>query len=278
MKKLCVLLASVCFILSATAQDETEKQDSKDQKNKSDTIRMGNVTIITSKGKRNHDSAHHHNRHGSKPKNVNTSWFTLDLGFNNYTDNTNYSSLDAQQFAPGATKDWFELRPVKSVNVNIWIITQRLNLIRHAVNLQYGLGLELNNYHYEEEIRFRENPTSVYLDQIRYRKNKLATDYITIPVMLNFNLTPKSYEHRSIGFSVGVSAGYLYSSRQKYISDETGKEKLKDDFDLRPFKISYVGELKMGPIKLYGSLATESIFEKGLDQTPYTFGIRFSHD
>ena len=37
----------------------------------------------------------------------------------------------------------FKLKTVKSVNVNIWFFMQRLNLIKHYVNLKYGLGLEL---------------------------------------------------------------------------------------------------------------------------------------
>jgi hypothetical protein len=46
---------------------------------------------------------------------------------------------------------------------------------------------------------------------------------------------------------------------------------------LRPFKISYIAELQLGPVKVYGSMATESMFEKGLDQTPFNVGLRFSN-
>jgi len=75
----------------------------------------------------------------------------------------------------------------------------------------------------------------------------------------------------------GISAGYLYSSRQKVITHEDGKQKTHDDFELQPFKISYIAELQLGPVKLYGSLTSKSMFRKGLDQTPYNFGIRLSN-
>ena len=39
-----------------------------------------------------------------------------------------------------ANKDNLKLRTIKSVNVNIWFFMQRLNLIKHVVNLKYGLG------------------------------------------------------------------------------------------------------------------------------------------
>jgi hypothetical protein len=144
------------------------------------------------------------------------------------------------------------------------------------VNLKYGLGVELNNYRFEDPLKFNTNPTQVVLDNVKgYKKDKLAADYVTVPMMLNFNFTP--HRKKNFGFSVGASAGYLYSSRQKTITNEDGKKKEHDDFDLRPWKLSYIGELSLGPVKLYGSYATQSMFEKGLDQTPYNFGLRFSN-
>jgi len=61
----------------------------------------------------------------------------------------------------------------------------------------------------------------------------MAADYVTVPVMINFNFTPNLRE----GFaSRGISAGYLYSSRQKTISGLYGKHKTFDDFDLNPWR------------------------------------------
>ena len=117
----------------------------------------------------------------------------------------------------------------------------------------------------------------MYKDVIEYSKNKLAADYVTVPLMLNFNFTPNNENWKTFGLSVGMSAGYLYSSRQKYISDETGKEKTKGNLGLEPFKLSYIAELQMGPIKLYGSLASQTMFKDGLDQKPYNVGLRFSN-
>ena len=220
---------------------------------------------------------HHWDNHVT-PKNLTTNWLIVDLGFTNYTDKTNYASAEAQAFAPGGTKNWFTLRNNKSVDVNIWFFMQRLNVINHVVNLKYGLGLELNNYRYQDNIKYLEpagGPTTVIMDTVSFSKNKLAADYVTVPFMINFNFTPNL--RQGFGISVGVSAGYLYSSRQKTISGEFGKQKTFDDFDLNPWKISWIAEAELGPIKLYGSLATKSMFSQGLVQTPYTFGIRLSN-
>jgi hypothetical protein len=220
---------------------------------------------------------HTHHHHYYKPSNINTNWLIFDFGFTNYNDKTNYSSAATQQFAPGSTSDWFKLNSGKSVDVNIWLFVQRLNLIKHVVNLKYGLGIELNNYRYSSPVLFTENPeTHALYDNVRhYKKNKLAADYVTVPLMLNFNFTP--HRRNSFGISAGASAGYLYDSRQKMITYENGKHKNHNDFDLNPWKISWIGEIQLGFIKFYGSYATKSMFKNVLDQAPYTVGIRLSN-
>src|SRR5687767_5551 len=61
-----------------------------------------------------------------KPKNVTNRWFLLDLGFNTYLNDfstdlpAGYSSL--------------ELNQGKSINVNLNVFQQRINLIRHKFN------------------------------------------------------------------------------------------------------------------------------------------------
>jgi hypothetical protein len=222
---------------------------------------------------------HHWGNNHVKPANLSTNWLIIDLGFTNYNDKTNYAGTTAQSFAPGSNSNWFNLKNNKSVDVNIWLFMQRLNMVKHVVNLKYGLGIELNNYRYQDNIKYTTNPltqaTVVIQDTTSYSKNKLAADYVTVPVMINFNFTPNLRE--GFGISVGISAGYLYSSRQKTISGVYGKHKTFDDFDLNPWKLSWIAEAQLGPVILYGSLATKSMFNsQGLDQIPYTFGIRLS--
>jgi hypothetical protein len=264
--------------LAGLAQSDTTAPD------QSDTIRVGGMIIIKKRSQNKEGEQNKevkiYRRSNNKNSRVSTNWFIVDLGFANYNDQTNYKSADIQDpatgFAPGLSKDAFKLRTGKSVNVNIWFFMQRLGIVKRVVNLKYGLGLELNNYRYKQPILYNTSPTQVVLDNsTKYEKNKLAADYITVPLMLNFNFTPT--RKKGFGISAGASAGYLYSSRQKTITEADGKEKERDDFDLRPWKLSYIGEISLGPVKLYGSYAMQSMFEKGLDQQPYNVGIRLSN-
>ena len=278
-----ILLAAIAMSTSmlSLAQTDTTKRE------KIDTIKVGGMIIIKKSDGDGHDTIRNrnrtitisNNRNNVKRTNSNlrTNWWIVDLGFSNFNDKTNYAAAQASGFvAPGVGEDQLELRTGKSVNVNIWFFMQRLNMVKNVVNLKYGLGLELNNYRFDDErVYFQENPTRIVLneDYKGAKKNKLAADYVTVPVMLNLNFTPG----RKNGFLVsgGVSAGYLYSSRQKFKVGDN-KDKNHDDFDLRKWKLAYIGELGLGPVRLYGSYAMKSMWEKGLDQTPYNVGVRIS--
>jgi hypothetical protein len=278
MKSILLVCVAACLFNIANAQtDTTGKQPA------NDTIRIGGMIIVRKPGSNDREIITGKNRtieiphRKEKPENVTTNWMVIDIGYAGFNDKTNYSSAAAQAFAPGSTKDWFDLRGIKSRNVNVWFFMQRLNMIEHVVNLKYGLGLELNNYVFDnEQIRFQKNPTLITIDPTLKgaKKNKLAADYLTVPLMLNFNFTPD--RDKGFGFSAGVSGGFLYSARQKTKIDGD-KDKVKNDFDLRRWKLSYIGELNLGPVKLYGSYAVKTMWDKGLDQTPYTVGFRISN-
>lgn len=273
MNRLLLLAAGLCLALSGMAQNDTTTN----KPNAGDTIRVGNLLIVRN-GKPDWDNPEvlrirRHRNWSDHPSKLSTDWGILDLGFANYNDQTNYASAGAQSFAPGSAKYWFNLNTRKSVDVNIWILMQRFSLIKNVVNLKWGAGIELNNYRYENNLKYLINPTTVIVDSINYKKDKLAADYVTVPLMLNFNFTPHR-RRNPYGFSVGVSAGYRYSSRQKFKSHEFGKQKTFNDFNLEPWKLSYVGELELGWLKLYGSYAVKSMFINGLNQIPYTVGIR----
>lgn len=281
-------MALVAMCTAANAQTTPGKEP--------DTIRIGNIIITRDPDKTSENrSGNTHitmgRKHRKKLSNVSTNWGILDLGISNYSDETNYSATGGFLYnLPGAVplgKNDFKLREGKSINVNIWFFMQRLNIIKQHVNLKYGLGLELNNYRYKSPSNIsylEQNPfvsgqagsPIIFRDSIQFSKNKLAADYLTVPLMLNFSTSP-GYTNKGLSLSVGVSAGYLYSQRNKQESDERGKRKNKGDYDLERFKLSYIAELGLGPVRLYGSYSPESFYKTGLNMKPYTVGIRFSN-
>lgn len=288
MKQLFTLVAFLCYVTSTNAQSDSTLS----AKNDNDTIRIGNIIIIN----KNNGSEHHSSTNISvtkqerkQPKNVSTNWLIVDLGFSNYVDRTNYSNTGGYLYnragaAPLGAND-FNLNVTKSLNVNIWFFMQRLNLIQHHVNLKYGLGIELNNYRYNSNISYRkENPfvtgqtpaPTVFRDSVSFSKNKLGADYVTVPLMINFCTNPVN-QNKGFSISVGVSGGFLYNERNKQISGPRGKQKAENGLGLEQFKFSYIGEIGLGPVRLYGSYSPTSFYRKGLDMRPYTLGIRLSN-
>jgi len=257
-----------------------------------DSLRIGNIIIVrdgkTESSTDGNDKRHWRKKEG-KPSNVSTNWVILDLGFSNYINKTtgygNSGYLYNRAGAAPFGENDFDLNVAKSINVNIWFFMQRLNLIKHHIHLKYGLGLELNNYRFNSQVSFlKQNPfdqnvapaPTIIRDSIGFSKNKLATDYVTVPLMLSYSSNPYN-QHRGFSISLGVSAGYLYSQRNKQISQERGKQKTTSGIGVEQFKFSYVGEIGLGPVRLYGSYSPNSFFKKQLDMRPYTLGIRFSN-
>ncbi len=269
-----------------------------------DTIQIKGLIIIKgkdAKGKNSYkfynDTAYARNK---LKKNLHTRWFVFDLGFNNYIDRSayagaapaalfasaapsyamllnksyDYSAYGLNTFAPRAasaplTPDEFKLIPGKSINVNIWILMQRLNVYKHKLNLIYALGVEMNNYRYVRNITYVPGyPTQIIRDSVNFSKNKLFTEYLSVPLMLNFTSNP-ARPSRSVDVSLGVMGGYLVKSRTKQISEERGKIKRTDDFNLNKWRFGVTSELGYGPVKLYGNFAFTPLHDYGLEQYPF---------
>lgn len=285
MKKIYLIAATALLSTVAFAQTDSTLTDT----TRTRVIKIGNIIVMKIGGKNAIDTLP---KIAKKPSKVSTHYFNLDLGLSNYNDNTNYGStgnyLIDNLTSLGFTENDFKLRSGKSVNVNIWFVTQQLALLKNNVHLKYGLGLELNNYRYKQPISYKEGGSDpyrqslapytqpfIFRDSIKFTKNKLAADYLTVPLMLTIG-TNKADENKGIRVGFGVSAGYLYSQRNKQVSDERGKQRNKGDYDLEKFKFSYIGELTLGPVKLYGSYSPNSFYKRELNMKPYTIGFRFS--
>ena len=297
MKKILLTLVAVTSMSAIFAQVDSTTTNS------SDTIKVGNYVIVKKGNSQGGDSSKTkksvsisvssddlldikvNNGNSSKKKNpnVSTNWWIFDLGFANFRDQTNYATAQAgsyfQTMKNGpVNQNSMNLINGKSSNVNIWFFMQKMNVIKHKLNLKYGLGLEMYNYRFEHSLSFRKDPINyVFNDSISFSKNKLYAGYITVPFMVNF--TPMPENKKSLSISAGISAGYLISSRNKQISAERGKQKINGNFDLESFRLAVVGELGLGQVRLYGSYSLNSLYKEstGLQQYPYTLGIRFSN-
>ncbi len=213
-------------------------------------------------------------------KKFQTNWLIFDLGFANFNDKTPYGTAAANEYLQGGsggnfTKSDMRLRTVKSSNVNIWLFMQKYSLYKDKLNLKYGLGLEMFNFRYQNDITYHKSPDYIYRDTISFEKDKLYTSYASIPLMLNYDPTPG--RKWGFSFSTGILAGYRIGGHTKQKSKEFGKVKQGGSFDLNDWRFAYTAELGLGPIRIYGSYSIKPLQNNVMDQHPYAIGLRFSN-
>lgn len=263
----------------------TKAQTDNNPDKKSDTLKVGSIVIIndgehTTEVITETEVKKNKYKHVRKKGRISTNWIIPDIGFTNYHDKTNYASTEAQNFVHGQTaghpaaKSDFALKP-SSFNLNIWLFMQRMSLHKNYVNLKYGIGVDLNRHYYKSDIRYIDGPQPYVERQgVDMDYNRLSLDYVTVPLMLNFNTNPG--RKNSLSFSAGVSASYLYRGRNRQKSNDFGKFRDVSDFNFERWKLAYIAELGLGPVKLYGSYSITPLHQYGVDIHPYTVGIRLS--
>lgn len=274
-----------------------------------DTIQIKSLIILKGKNDKGRTTYKIYNdtayARSKLKKNLQTKWLVFDIGFNNYIDRSEYSgagylayypatfyggpqnkaydytAVGLNTFAPREgseplTPSEFKLITGKSINFNIWFFQQRLNITKHKLNLLYALGLEMNNYRYARNVSYVPGyATRIIRDSVEFSKNKLFAEYITIPVMLNFNSNP-ARPGRAFQVSLGVSGGYLLKSRTKQVSEERGKVRKTDDFNLNKWRFGLTSELGYGRVKIYANFALTPLHDYGLQQYPFSIGLRFN--
>jgi len=233
-----------------------------------------------------------------KPANqiVFTHWFAFDFGWNNYDDRSAYAGLadvdpnvkvydySAQglyTFAPRPMSDpvsssTFSLIPEKSVNVDIWIFRQQRFLRNKRLGIEYGLGLWMNNFRYRNNITYVNagGHTMVIVDSVNFKKNKLFTEYLTVPLFICVHLSGEG--DRGFQLKAGANFGYLFKSRTKQISEARGKVKVNDNFNLSTFRIAPELVLAWHSWSFYANYSLTPLHQYGVKQYPYAFGIRFN--
>lgn len=285
MKKVLLVLLLAAGSMTGFAQEDTVIVRKDSIPGAADTIRVGGIIIIKKPGDNNRYDVEKLEKYypykRNKKANITTNWLIMDVGYSGYNDRTNYASQEAQdfmQFQNGvpASKGDYALKGSRVSNWSLWFFMQKVNLYKHVVNLKYGFGVETNNYYYKTPITYVDGAqVYTFRDSVSFDKNKIAADFLTIPMMININTNPNG-RHGGFQISFGVSGGYLYSARQKQKSDERGKQKNKTDFNLNNWKAAWVAELGLGPVRFYGTYSMSKLHEYGLDQYPYTVGIRLS--
>jgi hypothetical protein len=246
--------------------------DVKDDKKDTVKIRVGRKTMVISEGhhgtsvkydKLNDEEFKHWTGHDPKFKGH---WSTLELGVNTF------STVDYKGYA---VANFMDLNQNKSLEVNINLLKYSISLQKknNDIGLVTGLGLNFNDYRFSNNYTIKNNmgyTVPVAITDPKLEMSKLSTGFLTVPLLLEFQLPRES------GFwvSFGVIAGLKMGSHTKVIIDRN-KTKDHSDFNINPFRGGTTVRMGYKKFNIFGTYYYTPLFRDGRGPVmdPITVGI-----
>lgn len=202
-------------------------------------------------------------------------WSGFEFGMNTILDYSGKMQLpdDAKLLALNTGKSWAFHWNFIQINAGIF---------KNKVGLVTGLGLNFNNYNFEKQVVINSRDsafTFLTLDNVNsYKKNKLFIGYLTMPLLLEFQLHKKSRPAKTTFFlSAGVIGSVKIASRQKQIFADNRVYINKNDFNLNPFNLDGTARIGNNTFTLFANYSITTLFEKnkGPQLYPLTVGLGF---
>ena len=173
-----------------------------------------------------------------------------------------------------------ELINSKSTNVNLAYVDY-FRIYKNYIQFSAGIGIDWNNYRFAKNVTLtpRADSMQTTIDNINYSKNKLMANYVTVPLQLHFATKPLRNGER-LELAGGVELGYLLNGRQKQISEEKGKQKIDDDYNLADLRLGYMLHASYGSTGIYAKVYPNSAFKpsQGPDLNTFCIGLTFGLD
>jgi len=286
MKKVAVLLFSI--ILSTGLYSQTDTTSVKIGKKEIVKVTEGNDTITINVGRKELKVIESDDRtsidvtnlddfdedEGNKKKSrrsFNGHWKGLEIGMNNYITSDYSLTLPPEA-------QFMELNTGKSWGVNVNILQYDIGFGTDKVGLVTGMGLEFNNYRFDGENSIMKNPVTNKIEKLDYgddayiEKTKLSTTYLSVPMLLEFQIPVSGYKR--IHISGGVIGGLKIGSHTKVLYKEDGsrqKDKINDDFNLSPLRYGLTARIGYRALKLFATYNLTPMFET--DQGPELYPV-----
>jgi hypothetical protein len=201
-------------------------------------------------------------------------WEGVDIGFTNFCSDFFKSEL------PDDAK-YLDLVPEKSIAVGLNLMQYSIGLQKNSNNLGMitGLGLTYNNYRFDSPYILvpDEDGNTSYVESSRIvKKNKLATTFLTVPLLLEYQV-PNNSKYPFF-FSGGFCGGFKLGSHTKVVYGDNlanDKEKSRRDLNVNSFKYGATMRVGYRFIKLHASMDLSRLFQaaRGPQIYPWTVGV-----
>ncbi len=174
------------------------------------------------------------------------------------------------------------LVPEKSFYYDLKIFEYNIPLTKYNFGIATGAGIQWNSMNLEQNILLKEDENGVLYGEIIdtsnkiIKKNKLNAVYITIPVVVEYQVPIKK---RKLYLNVGVFGGIRAWSKQKQVYKTDGvkyKDKKVDDFQLSPFRYGVMAGAGYDDLGIFIEYSIVPLFKhsKGPELYPISAGLR----
>ncbi|MGQ7871396.1 outer membrane beta-barrel protein [Sunxiuqinia sp. sy24] len=237
-------------------------------------IRLGrrNVEIIEREGRTN-INMHREGLKDEKDDNDNWRrkgfdghWGGFELGINTFYDDGHFGG-----------KGFMSLNQSKSMEVNINFLEYNIVLSESRVGLVTGMGWSMNNLRFDNAITLQKVDGQIVpleLDHDGLKKSKLTVSYLTIPLLLEFQI-PVNDHSNEVYISGGLIGGVNLGSHTK-VKTENTKSKDHGNFNINPFKYAVTGRVGLKDIGVYATYNLSSLFKDGGGPEFFPFSVGIS--
>ena len=198
-------------------------------------------------------------------------WAGFEFGFNNFltADNSTVMPSDI---------NYMNLHSGKSNNFNFNFSQLSLGLARH-IGIVTGLGINWNNYRFDGNFNIQKRSDGI-IDSISpiaiLEKSKLATVYLTLPVMLEGQI-PAANHH--LDLAAGFIGAIKLGSHSRMVFHDGQDIKSYSDFSLNMLRYGATARIGYQNFQIYGTYYLTPLFKTGKGPGGYNlypFEIGFS--
>jgi hypothetical protein len=198
-------------------------------------------------------------------------WAGFEWGINNFLDNDYSLSRESAEW-------YMDLNTSRSWVINLNFAQYSLGFGTSHIGLLTGLGLEFNNYFFDNNNSVIEQNDYVMADSLtgNVAKSKLTSTFLRIPLILEFQF-PNTIRAKRVFISAGLVGGLKLGSHTKVVYKESGKnkDKRRDDFNINPFRYGLTARIGFGNLCVFGDYYFTPLFvdDKGPELHPFSLGL-----
>jgi hypothetical protein len=228
---------------------------------------------FTGTGANQKDEEEKDNNKASGRRHFTGHWTGFEFGFNNFI------TADNSMVMP-ADINYMTLHSSKSNNFNFNFSQLSLGFTRHF-GIVTGLGINFNNYRFDGNFNIRKRSDGT-IDSISpiatLKKSKLATVYLTLPVMLEGQI-PAANHH--LDLAAGFIGAIKLGSHSRMVFQEGKDSKSYSDFSLNMLRYGATARIGYQNFQIYGTYYLTPLFKTGkgpggYDLYPFELGFSFS--